>query len=75
MQVRTGWGVVRVWRSLPVRLRPAGTIKYNIMYKIVFVAFLFTAHQGLAQSDTAGVVVTKDPRVDSLVQKQIDARA
>lgn len=42
------------------------------MYKIVFVAFLFIARPGLAQSDTAGVVVTKDPRVDSLVQKQIE---
>ncbi|HVU99380.1 MAG TPA: SPOR domain-containing protein [Puia sp.] len=42
------------------------------MYKIVFVAFLFIARQGLAQTDTAGVVVRKDPRVDSLVQKQIE---
>ncbi|GGB04754.1 SPOR domain-containing protein [Puia dinghuensis] len=42
------------------------------MYKIVFVALLFIARQGLAQTDTGTVVVHKDPRVDSLVQKQID---
>lgn len=42
------------------------------MYKIVFVALLFIAHRGLAQTDTVGVVVRKDPRVDSLVQKQIE---
>lgn len=42
------------------------------MNKIVFVALLFLARQGLAQTDTGGVVVRKDPRVDSLVQKQIE---
>ena len=42
------------------------------MYKIVFVALLFIARQGLAQKDTGSVVVNKDPRVDSLVQKQIE---
>jgi hypothetical protein len=42
------------------------------MYKIVFVALLFVTCQGLAQTDTVGVVVRKDPRVDSLVQKQIE---
>jgi len=42
------------------------------MYKIVFIALLFIARQGLAQTDTGGVVVRKDPRVDSLVQKQIE---
>jgi hypothetical protein len=42
------------------------------MNKIVFIALLFLARQGSAQTDTAGVVVRKDPRVDSLVQKQIE---
>lgn len=42
------------------------------MNKIVFVALLFLARQGLAQTDTGGVIVRKDPRVDSLVQKQIE---
>jgi hypothetical protein len=42
------------------------------MNKIVFVALLFLARQGLAQTDTGGLVVRKDPRVDSLVQKQIE---
>ena len=42
------------------------------MYKIVFVVLLFIARQGLAQTDTGGVVLRKDPRVDSLVQKQIE---
>jgi len=47
-------------------------IKNSIMHKIVFVALLFIARQGLAQTDTLGVVVRKDPRIDSLVQKQIE---
>ena len=46
--------------------------KKNIMHKIVFVALLFVARQGLAQTDSGGVVVNKDPRLDSLVQKQIE---
>jgi len=46
--------------------------KKKIMHKIVFVAFLFLARQGLAQTDSGGVVVNKDPRLDSLVQKQIE---
>jgi hypothetical protein len=42
------------------------------MYKIAFIALLFVARQGLAQTDSGSVVVRKDPRVDSLVQKQIE---
>jgi hypothetical protein len=42
------------------------------MHKIVFVLLLFIVRQGLAQTDTGGVVVNRDPRVDSLVQKQIE---
>jgi len=42
------------------------------MHKFLFIAFLFIARQGLAQMDTANVVVTKDPRLDALVQKQIE---
>ena len=41
------------------------------MYKYLFVALLFLAQRGWAQADTSGVVVTKDPRVDLLVRKQI----
>jgi hypothetical protein len=42
------------------------------MHKIVFVALLFVASQALAQTDSGGVVVSRDPRLDSLVQKQIE---
>lgn len=42
------------------------------MDKIVFVALLFLALRGSAQTDTGGIVVNKDPRVDALVQKQIE---
>jgi hypothetical protein len=42
------------------------------MYKIIFVALLFAGLRGSAQTDTAGVIVNKDPRVDALVQKQIE---
>jgi hypothetical protein len=42
------------------------------MYKIAFITLLFVARQGLAQTDSGSVVVRKDPRVDSLVQKQIE---
>jgi len=42
------------------------------MEKIVFVALLFLALRGSAQTDTGGIVVDKDPRVDALVQKQIE---
>jgi hypothetical protein len=55
-----------------VRLRPRADIKYSIMYKIVFVVLLFVAREGMAQTDTSGVVVNRDPRLDSLVQKQIE---
>jgi hypothetical protein len=41
------------------------------MYKFLFVALLFLTQRGWAQTDTTGVVVTKDPRVDLLVRKQI----
>ena len=41
------------------------------MYKFLFVGLLFLAQRGWAQADTTGVVVTKDPRVDLLVRKQI----
>ena len=41
------------------------------MYKFLFVALLFCVQRGLAQTDTSGVVVTKDPRIDLLVRKQI----
>jgi hypothetical protein len=42
------------------------------MYKILFVLLLFIARTGSAQTDTGGLVVRKDPRIDSLVQKQIE---
>lgn len=42
------------------------------MNKIVFAALLFLALRGSAQTDTGGIVVNKDPRVDALVQKQIE---
>lgn len=42
------------------------------MYKFLFIALLFIARQGLAQTDTAAIVVNKDPRIDALVQKQIE---
>jgi len=41
------------------------------MYKFLFVSFLFFAQHSWAQTDTSGVVVTKDPRIDMLVRKQI----
>jgi hypothetical protein len=41
------------------------------MYKYLFLALLFFAQHAWAQTDTSGVVVTKDPRVDLLVRKQI----
>ena len=47
-------------------------IKNIIMYKILFAALLFIARPGLAQTDSGSVIVMKDPRVDSLVQKQIE---
>ncbi len=43
------------------------------MYKFLFVSLLFFAQRGWAQVDTSGVVVTKDPRIDSLVRRQIAA--
>lgn len=42
------------------------------MYKILFAALLFFTLRGSAQTDTGGIVVNKDPRVDALVQKQIE---
>src|SRR5260370_41712764 len=80
MQERIAWGAARVWRSCVAKQawqnpRPEG-IKSNFMYKLLFVAFLFIARQGLAQTpaqaDTGSVIVNKDPRLDSLVQKQIE---
>ncbi|HWB94357.1 MAG TPA: SPOR domain-containing protein [Puia sp.] len=44
------------------------------MYKFLFVFAVFFAQHCWAQ-DTTGVVVTKDPRIDQLVQKQIDINA
>ena len=41
------------------------------MYKYFFVLFLFVSGRVWAQADTSGVTVTKDPRVDLLVKKQI----
>lgn len=41
------------------------------MYKFLFVALLFFGQRSWAQTDTSGVVVTKDPRIDMLVRKQI----
>lgn len=41
------------------------------MYKYVFVLFLLVSGRAWAQADTAGVVVTKDPRIDLLIKKQI----
>jgi hypothetical protein len=42
------------------------------MYKYVFVLFLLVSGRAWAQADTTGVVVSKDPRIDLLVKKQID---
>jgi hypothetical protein len=41
------------------------------MYKYFFVLFLFVSGRVWAQADTSGVIVTKDPRIDLLVKKQI----
>src|ERR1700760_3717277 len=42
------------------------------MYKFLFIVLLFVAQRSLAQqADTSGITVTKDPRVDSLVRRQI----
>jgi hypothetical protein len=43
------------------------------MYKFLFVSLLFFVQRSWAQADTSGVVVTKDPRIDMLVRKQIAA--
>ncbi|HLZ86519.1 MAG TPA: SPOR domain-containing protein [Puia sp.] len=40
------------------------------MHRIVFIGLLFITLRGLAQTDS--VVVTRDPRVAALVQKQIE---
>ena len=42
------------------------------MYKILLIAFLFTAQKSMAQADSVSVVVNKDPRLDDLVRKQIE---
>lgn len=41
------------------------------MHKLLFVLLLFLAQRGWAQTDTSGLVVTRDPRIDMLVRKQI----
>lgn len=41
------------------------------MYKFLFIALLFLGGRSWAQSDTTGVVVNKDPRIDMLVRRQI----
>jgi hypothetical protein len=43
------------------------------MYKFSFVFLLFVGQRVWAQADTSGVVVTKDPRIDMLVRRQIAA--
>lgn len=43
------------------------------MYKFLIIPLLFFAQHSWAQMDTSGVVVTKDPRIDTLVRKQIAA--
>ena len=43
------------------------------MYKFLFVSLLFFVQRSWAQADTSGVVVTKDPRIDMLVSRQIAA--
>lgn len=42
------------------------------MNKIIFIVLVLIAQRTYAQADTAGVVVTKDPRIDSLVHRQIE---
>src|ERR1700743_47835 len=42
------------------------------MHKILLILTLFIAQRSLAQADTNTVVVTKDPRIDQLVHKQIE---
>ncbi len=42
------------------------------MYKVLLVLTLFITQRSLAQADTNTVVVTKDPRIDQLVHKQIE---
>jgi hypothetical protein len=46
-------------------------LKQYAMYKYFFVLFLLVSGRIQAQVDTTGVVVTKDPRIDLLVKKQI----
>ncbi|HEV2480978.1 MAG TPA: SPOR domain-containing protein [Puia sp.] len=43
------------------------------MYKFLFISLLFLGQRSWAQTDTSGVVVTKDPRIDMLVRRQIAA--
>jgi len=45
-------------------------LNMTIMHRIVFIGLLFITLRGLAQTDS--VVVTRDPRVAALVQKQIE---
>jgi hypothetical protein len=47
-------------------------MKKIIMYKILLIVVLFVSQRGLAQTDSAAVVVVKDPRVDMLIRKQIE---
>jgi len=42
------------------------------MKKILLISFLFSSVIGFSQSDTTGVVVKKDPRIDMLIKKQTE---
>ncbi|HVS96868.1 MAG TPA: SPOR domain-containing protein [Puia sp.] len=41
------------------------------MYKLIFILLLAVSGRGWAQSDTGGVKVAVDPRVEQLIRKQI----
>jgi hypothetical protein len=43
-----------------------------MMKKILLISFLFSSVIGFSQSDTTGVVVRKDPRIDMLIKKQTE---
>lgn len=45
------------------------------MYKSLVVIFLLAAGQSQAQSDSTGVVVKQDPRIEQLIRKQIEINA
>ena len=42
------------------------------MYKVFIILSLFLSTRLLAQTDTGSVVVHKDPRIESLVRKQVE---